>query len=1027
MGNGTDGTTGATAVLLFGLANRSLRHVIGDLESRLLTPLREAGRVDLFFHSWNPGVIRNPRSGETAGADDEDSVYRLLPGIRGVFEPQDRFDGATDWEPFFERNPMRHCTDTEEAARITLMNVRRALASLERVWRFFESARTRAYDRVVVTRPDLRFLQNLELPEALWSAIGPEDAGAKRCLWAPRFHAWGGINDRFVIGREREAGVWCRRADFADRQLLSGHEINSEQILGRWLEKNHIRIEFLDFVFQRVRATGDVAELDRDLKPTPSPTVIQRAVTATGMTPVKQERFLILAREPSPASERLKRILKPLGKVEVVLDRVGSDDADPAHVLIPEEEAGAFGGMMSDSGPFPWVTAWSRALCHLSRTRRIDEAVWFVEDDVAGNPTSFKALKEATRRVEVDLAAINIQTHRENRGWPYWRYAAGFFTEPARSYQPLCRLSPRLVDAVLALQAERGRCTFHEVMFASVALGEGMRCLSWYREPGFRDLFGEFRYRPEVRSVQHGICHPVKDPDVHEAISTLLSWTRTSENEGGGSPEGSRESLRHGTRFEVESCPDGKLPEVVNPGPERPGCQGDALPAHPGRIPAYRDSNLQARQPSMNLQELILFLERVLESDSDYLWFVDDRVDFQGGEETFLDDFEVCDADLIATFVRTRSEDPDWPWWDTLAGPDDGFTEAEVAAMLPLVRLSGRAAKYCRNALREGWDGHPEVLLPTLVKRAGLMIEDVGDSGRFTPAERVDKWYEPRTWRREGPVEQIDGRIHFPVPEVDDGLDSRRLRRITKASLPRMLFASPVGAGCGPLLYQTLECFRSAGADCLLFQYEEGDLDVSALAEVVPDRGFKWQLARRHLGPGVVGNYDFVFYWDDDLDVSGFDPVRFARIMSMNRLSMAQPAIRSDHGLSHPITARQPVQPAWRISGSEDLLPVVGRLTNFVEIMAPAFTAGAWSEFHAYLSEDNRSGWGYDYIPLERKGIIDVLPIVHTRPVASIGQDSEDDLRKFLDRNGLFRHAAVEQGWLFEPSARPGGGGDQRT
>ena len=47
------------------------------------------------------------------------------------------------------------------------------------------------------------------------------------------------------------------------------------------------------------------------------------------------------------------------------------------------------------------------------------------------------------------------------------------------------------------------------------------------------------------------------------------------------------------------------------------------------------------------------------------------------------------------------------------------------------------------------------------------------------------------------------------------------------------------------------------------------------------------------------------------------------------------------------------------------------------------------------LGPENRSGWGYDYIPLGRKGNIDVMPVVHTRPVQSINAASEAEIRRF--------------------------------
>ena len=82
--------------------------------------------------------------------------------------------------------------------------------------------------------------------------------------------------------------------------------------------------------------------------------------------------------------------------------------------------------------------------------------------------------------------------------------------------------------------------------------------------------------------------------------------------------------------------------------------------------------------------------------------------------------------------------------------------------------------------------------------------------------------------------------------------------------------------------------------------------------------------------------------------------------------------------------------------------------------MVPVFTRAAWREFYGYLDPDNRSGWGYDYIPVGRKGIVDELPVIHTRAVQSISSESESDIRGFLEDHGLFRYQPVEEGWLFE-------------
>jgi hypothetical protein len=407
-------------------------------------------------------------------------------------------------------------------------------------------------------------------------------------------------------------------------------------------------------------------------------------------------------------------------------------------------------------------------------------------------------------------------------------------------------------------------------------------------------------------------------------------------------------------------------------------------------------------------------LREFLESEVEFLWIADDRVFLEGDWERFYRDFDERDADLLATEIRTRTEDPDWNWWSSLKdGEEPAPPDTGLAALLPLIRLSRPAAEAIIAGIGAGWNGHPEALYPTLVSRAGLKVEDIGGNGGFTPEERKGRWYDGRTWHWEGPVEHVPGKLHFPLRMPRRPLAPSRIAAAEGS--PRMLYVSPVGAPAGELLPEVLAVFQDAGADCLLLQYDEAELGVCGSVRVIRDRGYKWQLALRHLHPDAIAEYDYVFFWDDDIGINGFDPRRFVRIMQANRLDMAQPAIESPHWISHGITrCRRPPSP-WRNPSDDSVVhPVAGRITNFVEIMVPVFTRAAWREFYCYLDPENRSGWGYDYIPVGRKGIVDVLPVIHTRAVQSITGQSESEIRGFLNDQGLFRYQPVEEGWLFE-------------
>ncbi|MBB5353714.1 putative O-methyltransferase YrrM [Haloferula luteola] len=232
-----------------------------------------------------------------------------------------------------------------------------------------------------------------------------------------------------------------------------------------------------------------------------------------------RERFLILARRCGGAAADLLRVTGPLGKVEVVVDEIPPAGELPGdHVWIPDEEAEAFVGATTSA--IPDTTAWERALAHLEHSYDPEEAVWFVEEDVAGDAEDFTSLLAATRRLNPGLAATDVVSRGEEPGWHWWELLTkeDDVSEPWRAFVPLCRLRPELVREVLQFRKDRGRMLLHEILFASLAKRSGMLCLDWKEHPRTAPHLGAFRFRPEVDRWMRGISHPVKDGEVHRAI-----------------------------------------------------------------------------------------------------------------------------------------------------------------------------------------------------------------------------------------------------------------------------------------------------------------------------------------------------------------------------------------------------------------------------------------------------------------------------------------------------------------------------
>lgn len=244
-----------TAVLFYGLVQRSLSHVVEDLRKHLLEPLSREGEVEVFFHSWKTGPIFNPRAGEYGVVSDPEEIALHLPEARGRTDDVDNFVKVINWEAVYKNNPMRHHCVDEASARVAIRNAMLALHSLEMVFDEFLAGTRSQADLVVVSRADLRFLGPLSIPEEIpeWS------------VFLPLFHAWGGVNDRFAFGRPEAMEVYSRRSAFFDGGLLNPGKQNPEWVLMKWLKRNNLRIIPTDTVFQRVRADGSVCPLDREL------------------------------------------------------------------------------------------------------------------------------------------------------------------------------------------------------------------------------------------------------------------------------------------------------------------------------------------------------------------------------------------------------------------------------------------------------------------------------------------------------------------------------------------------------------------------------------------------------------------------------------------------------------------------------------------------------------------------------------------------------------------------------------------
>jgi len=118
----------------------------------------------------------------------------------------------------------------------------------------------------------------------------------------------------------------------------------------------------------------------------------------------------------------------------------------------------------------------------------------------------------------------------------------------------------------------------------------------------------------------------------------------------------------------------------------------------------------------------------------DYFWMIEDDVCFSGSWDTLFKAYQDDTSDFISTGVYKFEEKPDWYWWFSLKTNNLQIHEkSRIKSFNPIYRLSKRALELINRSLKNGWSGHHEVLIPTLLYNNGFSITDMGGGGSFAP------------------------------------------------------------------------------------------------------------------------------------------------------------------------------------------------------------------------------------------------------------------------------------------------------
>ena len=168
----------------------------------------------------------------------------------------------------------------------------------------------------------------------------------------------------------------------------------------------------------------------------------------------------------------------------------------------------------------------------------------------------------------------------------------------------------------------------------------------------------------------------------------------------------------------------------------------------------------------------------------DYYWFIEDDVRFLGNWNNLFNLHHTPSRiDFLTCHIRFYQDEPLWHWWDSLYHPEKNIAiNLRLRSFNPFFKISRQALEFLFGAQKEKWQGHNEVLFPTLLFLEGYNIADFGGNGSFVLPRMKDKTYIDSELNTEGYLskgsmryrplisksEFIKNRLHHPVKNHDN-------------------------------------------------------------------------------------------------------------------------------------------------------------------------------------------------------------------------------------------------------------------
>jgi hypothetical protein len=161
----------------------------------------------------------------------------------------------------------------------------------------------------------------------------------------------------------------------------------------------------------------------------------------------------------------------------------------------------------------------------------------------------------------------------------------------------------------------------------------------------------------------------------------------------------------------------------------------------PNRFVQMRERNAWYNLGFTDLAYMPALLSKRL-SRYEYIWVLENDVDYAGNWRDFFNNTMGSRADLLSSYIYTRNQNSDWEHWTWFNAPAEVSFDHHTSSFNPVVRFSRRMlTTYVKSVRNDLWRGHHEALYPTIARHNGLKICDLGGAGAFCPKQWRDKHY----------------------------------------------------------------------------------------------------------------------------------------------------------------------------------------------------------------------------------------------------------------------------------------------